>query len=297
MLQQLVHSPLPELGLLRAKPALARVNATVLKAGVPVLLGGRLPEYAGVQAEVQATFVLPDQEATLGVIVMADSDTPVGTTGMLFWFEYVPMRSSACAKGKAAASCIAVGSTNLSISSTYQRIMHDTSIGCCGSNVSNATGGYISCQKHCDNDPDCVAWTFQPRPSAAASSSLGTCSLRNGLSNTAQTLWRGPVHSPNTTSGVKRPSLTLGGTRDTLQLSASDRNLSIHVFVDNTMAEGFWQGGRVAMSRQCDPPVSLNASVYAYASVPASLEEAEVWQMNDAWITKEEMLRTPRPHL
>jgi hypothetical protein len=271
------------------------MNASAIKAGVPVSLGGHLPEYAGLQAEVQATFALPDEEATLGVIIMADNDTPVGTTGMLFWFEYATM--SSCGKGKAAASCIVVGSTNLSISSTYQRIMHDTSIGCCGSNVSNATGGYVSCQKRCDDDPDCVAWTFQPRPSAAASSSLGTCSLRNGLSNTAQTLWRGPVHSLNTTSGVKRPSLTLGGTRDILQLSASDRNLSIHVFVDNTMAEGFWQGGRVAMSRQCDPPMSLRASFYAYASAPVSLEEAEVWRMNDAWITKEEMLRTPRPDL
>ena len=42
-LQQLVHSPLPELSLLRAEPALASVGTTALKAGEALPLGGRLP--------------------------------------------------------------------------------------------------------------------------------------------------------------------------------------------------------------------------------------------------------------
>ena len=290
-LQQLVHSPLPELSLLRAKPALASVGTTALKAGETLSLGGRLPKNAGLQAEVQATFALPKHNASLGVVVMADSDAPEGTSGMLFWFDFSPPSA------EGGVHSVEVGSTNLTISSKYQKIMHDTAIGCCGSNVSNVTGGYASCGKLCDDDDSaqgCVAWSFQPAKGAPASSPDGTCTRHNGLSNTAQTMWRGPVHSPNTTSGVLSPSPTLGGTRDTLQLSPSDTNLTIHVFVDNTMAEGFWQDGRVAMSRQCDPPPSSDAAVHAYSSAAAELEAASVWRMDDAWVTKEQLLQTPR---
>ena len=61
-LQQLVHSALPELSALRELPPLTNTQLTKLTPRVTHSLfttGGR-------QAEVQATFTLPDQNATLG---------------------------------------------------------------------------------------------------------------------------------------------------------------------------------------------------------------------------------------
>ena len=97
-LQQLVHSPLPEMAGLRVEPALAslgriqldRPAGSQLSLDLPAGLGRQVasPSSAGfpslriicsllrpLQAEVLATFELPAQNTTVGVVVMAGSCT------------------------------------------------------------------------------------------------------------------------------------------------------------------------------------------------------------------------------
>ena len=109
----------------------------------------------------------------------------------------------------------------------------------------------LACQATCDADAACAAWTYH-----AAAAQPPLCTLRSDVSNSVQTIWTPPSIDLDSTSGVKRPSPLLGGREAELQLSANDTSLSIHVYVDQLMSEGFFQHGRVAMTRASDAPVS-----------------------------------------
>jgi sucrose-6-phosphate hydrolase SacC (GH32 family) len=69
--------------------------------------------------------------------------------------------------------------------------------------------------------------------------------------------------------------------------------VTVTVFVDHTMAEGFWQGGRVAMTRQVDGEKAA-AAMALYSDGSGVEVEAETWAVEDCWISKEELLATPR---
>ena len=224
---------------------------------------------------------------------MEDATHKRGTSGMLFWVEYVPPMDNT-------SYTVVAGSTNVSISSQYQRIMPNSDL-CCGA-LPNATNvsGVAACQRACDADSTCEAWTFKPQEMLKAGpGDIGLCTKRSALSNTAQTIWRDVIHSRGTTSGVKSPSLVLGGRVDRLQLTPLERNLTIQVYVDQVMAEGFWQGGRVAMTRECDstlatgPVKEAGMSLFSSAATTAS---AKAWALHDAWITPQQLLRQPRAH-
>jgi hypothetical protein len=224
-----------------------------------------------------------------GVIVMEDATRKPGTSGMLFWVDYVPPTN------KTAPYTVTVGSTNVSISSQYQRLMPNSDL-CCGAfpNATNVTD-FVECQRACDADSKCEAWTFKPRAEIATLYEMGVCTKRGALSNTAQTMWRDVIHSPGSTSGVKAPSLVLGGRVDRLQLTPTEHNLTIQVFVDQVMAEGFWQSGRVAMTRECDPPLEKLAGVgMSLFSSAAANARAQAWALHDAWITPQQLLKQPR---
>lgn len=220
---------------------------------------------------------------------MEDTTREPGTSGMLFWVNYKPPSD------KTKPYTVIAGSTNVSISSQYQRIMPNSDL-CCGA-LPNATNvsGFATCQHACDDDSKCEAWTFKPRD--VSRGDIGLCTKRSALSNTAQTIWRDVIHSPGTTSGVKSPSLVLGGRVDQLQLTPVERNLTIHIFVDQVMAEGFWQGGRVAMTRECDsvlasgPVQGAGMSLFSSTATTAS---AQAWALHDAWITPQQLLQQPR---
>jgi sucrose-6-phosphate hydrolase SacC (GH32 family) len=279
-LRQLVHTPVPELSALRDQPAIAELSATVLKPGEIQSFGSWKGKDA-LQAEVDVTFQLPAHNASFGVVVMADAK--VSKQGMLFWAEYFPNDQGS------PHHVLTVGSTNLSISALYQRVMPDLDL-CCFAlpNMSNVTS-YRECQRECDLDSGCHAWTYKP---------TGACTKRSSVANAVQTLWRAPIPSKNTTSGVKQPSLLLGGRTATVQLAPTDTNFSIHVFVDQVMAEGFWQSGRAAMTRECDAALASgplqNPSVGLFASTEVVVQHARAWRLHDAWISADELLRTPR---
>ena len=99
------------------------------------------------------------------------------------------------------------------------------------------------------------------------------------------------------TSGVLgAPSKLLGGKTDTLLIAPTDTNLTIRVYVDHGLAEGFWQGGRVAMTRIATPAYTGASEGFAVHAVDAvALVRAEAWRVGDIWVSAEEVLRTPRP--
>ena len=117
------------------------------------------------------------------------------------------------------------------------------------------------------------------------------------MANTAQTMWRPPIRSEGATSGVLgAPSKLLGGKTDTLFIAPTDTNLTIRVYVDHGLAEGFWQGGRVAMTRIATPAYTGASEGFAVHAVDSvTLVRAEAWRVGDIWVSAEEVLRTPRP--
>lgn len=255
------------------------------------------------QAEVNVNFVVPDHNATVGVVVMAEDDPT--TSGMIFFVEYSapspPLQSKT-------PLTVRVGSANVSISSKYKRVMPGLTFGGADYRSTNVTDYHI-CQRRCDADPKCVAWNFDAGHN-------GKCSHKSAVTNSVQTIWNGPVPSPNVTSGVKTPSICVGARYATLQLLPHEAHLNIRIYIDNTMAEAFWQGGRVVMTREADPPPGLKPTIAVYAedgdfshmrpeseesgygtvahhnsSKPIVLQSVAVWQVEDMWVSPEEVLR------
>ena len=90
---------------------------------------------------------------------------------------------------------------------------------------------------------------------------------------------------------------------DTLQLTASDTELTMRIFVDANLAECYWQTNRVAMIVTAPPPTGeeqVAATVTALVAVSdASSSFIDVtalnaWSVEDVWITPDEVLATPR---
>jgi hypothetical protein len=95
---------------------------------------------------------------------------------------------------------------------------------------------------------------------------------------------------------------------DTLQLTATDTNITLRVFVDNNLAECFWQTNRVASIVYAPPTVEAAVALISvrveaadagdydqvYAAAPQQVTEVKAWQVGGIWISNEEMLSTPR---
>lgn len=83
-----------------------------------------------------------------------------------------------------------------------------------------------------------------------------------------------------------------GGVSDTLKLLESDTTIDMHLYVDNTFAEVYYQGGRVAMT--VNTPASDDAGVTVSSSVAGVTAKASAWSVGSIWVTPEDVLRTPR---
>jgi sucrose-6-phosphate hydrolase SacC (GH32 family) len=83
-----------------------------------------------------------------------------------------------------------------------------------------------------------------------------------------------------------------GGVFDTLKLLDSDKTIDVRLYVDNTFAEVYFQGGRVAMT--VNTPPSDDADVTLSSSTDGVTATATAWSVSSIWVTPEEVLRTPR---
>ena len=75
----------------------------------------------------------------------------------------------------------------------------------------------------------------------------------------------------------------------TLRMSPSDTTLSVRVYVDNTVAECFFQGGRTTLSVATTPDTGVATGETAAVGVSASggdvrLAGAEVWAVEPIWV-------------
>merc|ERR1711924_311479 len=85
------------------------------------------------------------------------------------------------------------------------------------------------------------------------------------------------------------------GYSDTLKLLPSDRTIDVRLYVDNTMTDTYWMGGRVAMTVDTPATESADVVVSMVGNSTASVSvNATAWSVSSIWVTPDEVLRTPR---
>ena len=103
-------------------------------------------------------------------------------------------------------------------------------------------------------------------------------------------LAEGAVYTVTVGATALTPAIPSGGTTDTLRLIAGrDRSVTIRVFVDRTIAECFWQSGRVAMTVPL-APTGQSSIVLAAAVSTVTLQDAAAWMVRSIWVTPQEVL-------
>jgi sucrose-6-phosphate hydrolase SacC (GH32 family) len=114
-----------------------------------------------------------------------------------------------------------------------------------------------------------------------------TLGVKVMVSGTAGTLFTVDYHKLSNTASVGG-----GGKSDTLKLLDADKTIHMRLYIDNTFAEVYYQGGRVAMT--VNTPASDDADVTLSSSVAGITASATAWSVSSIWVTPEEVLRTPR---
>jgi sucrose-6-phosphate hydrolase SacC (GH32 family) len=77
-----------------------------------------------------------------------------------------------------------------------------------------------------------------------------------------------------------------------LWLLPTDKTLSVQVFVDQTVSEIYWQGGRQVVSAVTPP--SEEGHMAVTSNKPIMLKSALAWAVNSPWVSEEEQLKIPR---
>ena len=79
--------------------------------------------------------------------------------------------------------------------------------------------------------------------------------------------------------------------KDKLPLLAEDSTIDVRMFVDGTVGEAYFMGGRVAFTFELGKTSAFAGIV---SSAAGSLSSASAWGMNNIWTTTDEILATPR---
>ena len=80
---------------------------------------------------------------------------------------------------------------------------------------------------------------------------------------------------------------------DSLPLLGDDKEITMRIFLDNTVAECYWQGGRVAMTV---PTTEVTTASVASSNDSRVKVSAESFTMGDIHTDKADVLATPRPN-
>lgn len=83
-----------------------------------------------------------------------------------------------------------------------------------------------------------------------------------------------------------------GASTDTVKLLSTDSTIDMKIYFDNTFAEGYFMGGRVAMTVKTGSTVEAGMSVTSNAAV--TLNSATAWSVGSIWVAPEEVRATPR---
>eukprot|EP00756_Hemistasia_phaeocysticola_P019743 Hpha_TRINITY_DN15680_c1_g1::TRINITY_DN15680_c1_g1_i1::g.99886::m.99886/K01193/INV, sacA; beta-fructofuranosidase len=244
-------------------------GTSVIQAGQTTNL--KIPKNVTRQSEIVASFTLPSKATTFSLLV--------GSGGA----SYTPVT----------------------------RMMEKTDLGGGDFNITHHAPGTDAtvCQKLCDADAKCQAWTYVIRGEPAGS---GDCCLKSKVpcpaSNTICT--SGAKKAANLTCGsgsnvacsvdYTPPAagedyadvpVDCGGVKDTLRILASEKTLEIRVFSDWTFLEVFFQRGRVAIT--VDAALADDAD-YAIESSQSLSASATVYPIGGIWVTPDEVRKAPR---
>ena len=81
---------------------------------------------------------------------------------------------------------------------------------------------------------------------------------------------------------------------DTLQLTRRDTNITLRAFVDNNVAECYWQHNRVAIFVEAPPTPEAAVALFSTGPESQAVVSVAAWRVDNVWITTEELLATPR---
>ena len=77
---------------------------------------------------------------------------------------------------------------------------------------------------------------------------------------------------------------------DSLPMLSDDTHLTLRIFIDGSVTEAYFMGGRVAITSELS---LVGASVGVSATAAATLSKATSFEMGDIHVTKETVLSTP----
>lgn len=263
-LELLTFSPAAELSKLRQQQ-LVDAGSLHVAAGQHAWLGS-WADGTGNQSELIVTFTLPNTAAMFGVDVVAGVSPPTGKNASTRVFIlYDPAASNAS---------VGVSGFNPPGPAELTQYMVHTDLTGGDFNVTNVeyTDPHI-CEAVCIANPDCQAWTYVTRPPLVAS-----CCQKGA------TGFRYNPDSPTCTSGVRTPRpAPIDGTSDSLVFKPGETTVTIHVFIDNTFIEAYWQDGRVAMTKTfVDAAPEFGMAIFA-ESADVAVVSAQAWHMGGIW--------------
>eukprot|EP00760_Papus_ankaliazontas_P009344 PhM_4_TR14035/c0_g1_i1/m.98143/K01193/INV, sacA; beta-fructofuranosidase len=267
--QFLVFSPVEELDQLRAAALVPKTTtAPPLRSGETRWMGN-FAGNAGNQSEVSVTFTLPTAPSVFGVEVLVGelSGVPGVNSSVPVLFTYDSSNHS------------------LAVSIVRDHTPMYTSVQKAdipGSDYANSThSSPEQCRAACEADVSkpCRAWTFV--------SSSSTCFFKD---------WRIDSFAPNDdctsgyASGQRTPMVPV-------PLLASEKEVEVRVYVDNTVVEVYVQGGRLALTRGAmygqalSSPTAGGVNLVSRGGGDVSVSSVEMWSMESIWVTPEEVLK------
>lgn len=265
----LEQAPISELEALRGS---AIVKQDLMVKGDEILELG-LPKGMTQQSEVVASFQLPDEAATFGLLI---------------------------GKGDPKITKIDTFMKNTDLMGNDYNITH------------HPPGTTASvCKAMCDADTKCQAWTYVIRGEPAGSGdcclkSAAVCPTQSSPSCTSgaktvehmdcgsQTVQHCTVTyvpAGNSMASFHEVGVQCGGVKDTLRLLPDEKTLEVRIFSDATFIEAFFQAGRVAMTVSTvlneDSRIALTSTAPVNAAVVA-------YPMKGIWVSPEEVRKQPR---
>lgn len=120
---------------------------------------------------------------------------------------------------------------------------------------------------------------FVKRPTTAAAISISIGGVYASITCSA----------PAATPGGIGSNASVTGCHGCLQLLPTDSMLELRLFVDQTLAESYYQGGRVAYTSSVTS-IDLKAQAQVSSNTSVWVINATAWEMQDHWISEEELL-------
>ena len=127
-------------------------------------------------------------------------------------------------------------------------------------------------------------WVFVRRPASAAVITISIGGVRASITQ---------HHHHSTSAAISNASVA--GCKGCLRLLPTDDTLELRLFVDQTVAESYYQGGRVAYTSSVRS-VDLRADAFISSDTDIVVLNATAWEMGNQWISEVELLATPRVH-